>query len=63
MSDCKCCKWQREYELSLNRRVQVENYLLKAFGGDEELTDKDKCKELALKLGVPDSWRDSKQVI
>lgn len=41
---------------SLTRRVVVENYLLKASDGRKPLPDADKCRELAIKLGVPTDW-------
>jgi len=42
------------YAKSLNRRVEVEQYLLNCANGKTPLPDHDKCKELALKLGTPE---------
>ena len=41
---------------SINRRVVVEKYLYDAYQGKKPLPDKEKCKELAVKLGVPSKW-------
>lgn len=43
----------RNANKELNRRVKVEQYLLRASVGKEPLPDKDKCAELAKLLGVP----------
>ena len=55
----KKLEWMREYELSLNRRAKVEGYLFEAARGFKSLPDKNKCRELAINLGVPDSWLKS----
>lgn len=47
----------RHHGDALNRRVKVENYLLKAAAGKEPLPDAAKCRELAYELGIPSSWR------
>ena len=39
---------------ALNRRAVVERYLWNAAAGKQPLPDADKCRELALKLGMPD---------
>lgn len=39
------------YMKTLNRRVEVECYLLACAAGKYPLPDKDKCRSLALKLG------------
>jgi len=36
----------------IGRSVTVENILLKMYKGNSPLPDKDKCKELAMKLGI-----------
>ena len=41
----------------INRRVPVEQYLLDCANGKRELPDRDKCRELAQKLGVADEDR------
>lgn len=41
----------------LNRRVTVENRLWAAAAGDRPPPDANECRDLALKLGVPDSYR------
>lgn len=41
----------------LSRRVTVENYLWGASAGRNPLPDKAKCKELAIKLGVPQKYQ------
>lgn len=38
----------------LNRRVEVEQILFNCAAGKQDLPDKDQCRELALRLGVPD---------
>jgi len=47
----------RHHGDSINRRVEVENYLLKAYKGQKPLPDKAMCRELAVKLGVPTDWQ------
>jgi hypothetical protein len=37
----------------INRRAAVESYLIQCYEGKKPLPDAAKCKELALKLGVP----------
>lgn len=41
---------------SIQRRVKVENYLYKAAAGTEPLPNAQKCRELAVELGVPTDW-------
>lgn len=50
-------RWQRDYELSLNRRAAVESELLECASGKRPLPDKEKCRELAARLGVPAEWK------
>ena len=40
----------------LNRRVTVEQYLFDCAAGKKPLSDADTCRQLALKLGVPDEY-------
>ena len=42
---------------AIKRRVRVENYLHKAAAGKEPLPNAQKCRELAVDLGVPTDWR------
>lgn len=44
----------RSLDAHLNRRATVENYLFQAAAGQKALPDAEKCKELALRLGVVD---------
>ena len=37
----------------INRRVTVESQLWDMYQGKKELPDREKCREMALKLGVP----------
>lgn len=55
-------RWRliRNHGDELNRRVTVENYLWACVAGKKPLPDKDKCQELAVKLGVPTQYRSSK---
>jgi hypothetical protein len=55
--DKKKLDWMREYELSLNARVKVENVLWDTANGLRAAPTAEECKELAIMLGVPDSWR------
>lgn len=42
----------------LNRRVEIENQLLRMANGKEPLPSKSECKIMALKLGTPKKyWR------
>ncbi|MCP1675495.1 hypothetical protein J2T57_002645 [Natronocella acetinitrilica] len=43
----------------LNRRASVEAQLFSMASGKSPLPDADKCRELALKLGVPDAYRST----
>lgn len=43
-------KWQVKLETSLNRRADVENYLIQASTGTQPLPDRKKCLELACVL-------------
>ena len=54
--------WMSEYEKSLNRRSVVEGYLFRVASGSEPLPDRDKCRELAIKLGVPESWTNGADI-
>jgi hypothetical protein len=49
----------RAYEISLNRRAEVEQELWDCSRGKKPLPDAKQCKEWALRLGVPDEWRDA----
>jgi Lar family restriction alleviation protein len=49
-------EWQREYELSLNRRVKVESEMLECVSGKRPMPDADKLREWAATLGVPAEW-------
>jgi hypothetical protein len=40
----------------LNRRVKVENFLFECAAGKRPVPDQAKCRELALQLGVPESF-------
>ena len=46
----------RNFSAELNRRVGVENELLMMAAGRKPLPSAEKCREMAMKLGVPDSW-------
>ena len=50
--------WLREYEISLNRRAEVEQELFDAARGKRPLPDAEQCRKLAVRLGVPDKWKD-----
>ena len=50
-------RWQHDYEQSLNRRVQVEQELFDVANGKRPLPDREKCRELGLRLGVPEEWK------
>lgn len=43
----------RNHGKSLQKRVAVERYLYNCVEGKNPLPDKDKCRELANKLGMP----------
>ena len=45
---------------ALNRRVKVERYLWDAVGGKQPLPDKEKCREMALTLGIPTEYRNDR---
>lgn len=49
----------RDYEKSLNRRAEVEEALWAAARGKTPLPDAEQCRQWALRLGVPDEWRDT----
>lgn len=38
---------------AMNRRATVESYLIDVYAGKRPLPDREKCMELALKLGTP----------
>ena len=42
----------------INRRAEVEQFLFDCYAGKRPLPDKDTCRALAMKLGVPNSMRD-----
>lgn len=46
----------RDYANRLNRSVEVENVLLACAAGKRDLS-KDECRQLAVKLGVPECFR------
>jgi len=50
-------RWMRDYEISLNRRAEVEQELWDCARGRRALPDAEQCKQWALRLGVPDEWR------
>lgn len=43
----------------LNRRAEVEIILLDISSGKRDLPTREECKELALRLGVPEVWKES----
>jgi len=47
----------RRHGDSLNRRAAVERYLWDVVGGKHPPVDKEKARELALKLGIPTEYR------
>ena len=52
-------RWRllRNHGAELNRRVDVENFLLRAAQGKEPLPDRETCRWLALRLGTPkEAW-------
>lgn len=49
---------RQEWAESLNRRVEVEQVLLNVSAGKRPVLTQEECKALALKLGVPDSFRE-----
>jgi len=48
--------WMRSYETSLNRRAAVEEVLFNVANGKRGPLTRDECRDLALKLGVPDDF-------
>lgn len=42
---------------ALNRRAEVEQYLWDCVHGKKPLPDQEQCRQMALKLGVPDDYR------
>jgi hypothetical protein len=52
-------RWLRDYEISLNRRAEVEQELFDMARGKRPLPDAEQCRKLAIRLGVPDKWRDA----
>lgn len=52
--------WYNMYQ-AWNRSVDVQIYLLRCAQGKEPLPDEEKCRELALDLGVPDKYRKRKR--
>jgi len=53
--------WMRSYEVSLNRRVAVEELLIAVANGKRDLLSREECRELAAKLGVPDDFMSPKK--
>ena len=53
-------RWMRDYETSLSRRGEVENMLFACASGKLSLPDAQQCRDMAVKLGVPDVWRCAK---
>lgn len=53
-------EWMREYEKSLNVRANVEQELFNVANGSAPLPDAEQCREWAMKLGVPNEWRQRK---
>lgn len=58
-------RWRARWRLArdrgaeLNKRVEVESWLLAASAGDRPLPDAETCRWLALRLGVPRrDWTD-----
>jgi hypothetical protein len=47
----------RNYPKELNRRAAVEQQLWNVYHGKQDPPDREKCREWALQLGVPDYWR------
>lgn len=47
----------RDYGSRLNRSVDVENALWAVASGKRDPLTPDECRNLALKLGVPDCYR------
>lgn len=50
-------RWMRAYEVSLNRRAEVEQDLFNVANGKRPLPDAEQCRQWATRLGVPDEWR------
>lgn len=52
-------RWQmwRSTGDDLNRRVSVEMVLLNAAAGKRPLPDREECRQLAYKLGIPSRYR------
>jgi hypothetical protein len=44
--------WMRHYELSLNRRAEVEQVLFDVANGKRGALSIDECRTLAMKLGM-----------
>ncbi len=49
-------RWLRDYEISLNRRAEVEQELFDVANGKRPALTPERCRELAMKLGVPAEW-------
>lgn len=47
----------RNYGARLNRAVAVEEELIRVANGKRGLLTPDECRDLAIKLGVPDCYR------
>ena len=47
----------RDYDKDINRRAAVEQELLEVAAGKRQPPSPERCKELALRLGVPDEFK------
>ena len=54
------CRMWKNYGADMNRRVTVENRLWAAAAGSKPPPTADECRELAIKLGVPDEYRSKR---
>jgi hypothetical protein len=45
------------------RRVEVEQFLLDCAGGKRPLPDRESCRALAHRLGIPDDYRESRTLL
>lgn len=58
VTKCPDCKMRiEERSKDFERRVFVEQFLLDCFHGKCSLPDKDQCRMLANRLGIPDEYR------
>jgi hypothetical protein len=56
-----CLRNLRNGYYELNRRAKVEQELWDAANGKAPLPDQEKCRDLAVRLGVPDEFRLPRQ--